>query len=500
MPKTLYGRLVAALLLLFGVTGIVFLVILRLFNDLYYKEVMQTLNGSIAMYVVAEEQLISAGEVNSDALSDLATTVMLVNPSVEVYLLDASGAIIGHAAPDEKLRRRRVDLGPLRTFIDAKEPLPILGDDPRSDSVRKVFSAAPVMDGEQLQGYLYAVLGGEQYESVSQTFRASHIRRVSLWAIAVTIAFAAATGLFVVFALTRRLRELIRGVQVFKDSDFHTPVAIPAADPDGDEIDRLTQSFNDMSERIAAQIEERDHIDQLRRELITNISHDLRTPLASMQGYIETLLLKEGTMDPAEQRDYLEIATRHGEQLGRLVEQLFELSRLQSDGVQPVMEPFSLAELLQDVAQQFQLAASNKDVRLQAALQPGLPFVLGDISLIERVLENIIENAVRHTPGGGTIRISLSAPTDEEGTVAASQRVKVQIANTGSDIPEDELPHIFERYYRVDPGADVGGPLKKRTGLGLAIVKRILELHNAPITVTSSPAQGTRFTFTLPVC
>src|SRR5207244_5552927 len=128
---------------------------------------------------------------------------------------------------------------------------------------------------------------------------------------------------------------------------------------DGDEVDRLAVTFNEMSSRIALQVAKLKEVDLLRRELVANVSHDLRTPLASLQGYLDTLLLKEGQLSAEEQRRFLEIASRHSERLGKLIEELFELAKLDSQVTPIRVEPFSMPELVQDVVQKFQLRAEG---------------------------------------------------------------------------------------------------------------------------------------------
>jgi hypothetical protein len=254
-----------------------------------------------------------------------------------------------------------------------------------------------------------------------------------------------------------------------------------------DEIGRMGRAFAEMVRRIGEQMQALKRTDAQRRELLANISHDLRTPMASMQGYLETLLLKEGSLTEEERRHYLEIALRHGERLNRLIGELFELGKLvcQETALNP--ETFPAGELVQDVLQKFQLAASQKGVRIEASLGEGLPFVLADIALIERVLQNLIENALRYTPEGGIIRVSLAR---EDG------RIAVQVSDSGAGIPAEQLPAIFDRFHQVEKGEQVGsGP----AGLGLAIAKRILELHGSHITATSTPGLGTTFTFDLPI-
>lgn len=301
-----------------------------------------------------------------------------------------------------------------------------------------------------------------------------------------TFAFSLIVAVIVFNLLTRRLRALTAAVEAFRAGGLTAPVRFPAADPRGDEIDRLGASFQEMSERISAQLKELEQTDVRRRELLANVSHDLRTPLASMQGYLETLLLRHGTLPPEEERMYLEIAAKHSERLGKLVGDLFQLTKLEAHDLQARPEAFPVSELAQDVAQKFQLAAQKRGIALGCRFDEGLPPVRADIGMIERVLENLIENALRHTPRGGAVRIEVEA---------AGGRVGVRVADTGRGIPQEELAGVFERYYRVDRGefADAS-----HAGLGLAISRRIVELHGGSIRVESTLGAGTTFSFDLP--
>jgi len=255
----------------------------------------------------------------------------------------------------------------------------------------------------------------------------------------------------------------------------------------GDEIDRLGATFQALTQRIRQQVQTLQHTDTLRRELVAHVSHDLRTPLAALHGYLETLALKDHQLTPQERRHYLDIAVRHSTRLGKLVAELFELAKLDAHETQVHPEAFSLAELVQDVVQKFQLLAQKKQQQLQAQLADDLPFIWADIGLIERVLDNLLQNALQYTAPGGTITVAL---TQQRYSIA------VQVKDTGDGILPEELPYIFERFYRAGQGRqDAAGGV----GLGLAIAKRILELHGSAIAVDSTVHGGTTFTFPLPI-
>ena len=302
------------------------------------------------------------------------------------------------------------------------------------------------------------------------------------------VVFSLLAALLVFNFLTRRLRVLAVAVDRFRDSGFTQPIHLTSANPKGDDIDRLGAAVQEMSERIAEQLDLLGQTDVRRRELLANVSHDLRTPLASIQGYLETLLLKHGTLSPEEERSYLEVAAKHSERLGRLIRDLFQLTKLEAHELKPQREAFPVAELVQDVVQKFQLAADKRGLQLSSRLAIQQAQVHADIGMIESVLENLIENAMRHTAAGGVVQVEV-VPLDKA-------RVAVRVVDTGRGIPSDQLPGIFDRYYRVNRGeaSDAGS-----TGLGLAITRHIVELHGGKIQVESVPDRGTTFSFDLPL-
>jgi PAS domain S-box-containing protein len=223
------------------------------------------------------------------------------------------------------------------------------------------------------------------------------------------------------------------------------------------------------------------------RELLANLSHDLRTPLASLQGYLELLLLQHDRLPPAEARNYLETAARQGERLSRLVVDLFDLARLEADDMQPDLEPLPPAELAQDLLQKFAPEAARRQVQLVGPDSAALPLVRADIGLVERLVDHLMGNALRHTPAGGAVGIALEVGVDS---------VRLCVHDSGAGIAAQDLPGLFERYHRA---ARVGGPDEGgHGGLGLAIARRIAQLHGSTLDVDSAPAQGTRVSFSLP--
>ena len=483
MFRTLYSRLALTLFILLAVVGIVLVQVIAHSSSMYQQEVAQKLNRELAAHIAAELPLIENREINRAALDELFHQLMVVNPSIELYLLDTQGAIIGFSAPEGTVKRQRVALAPVLDYINESPRFPLLGDDPRNGKRHKVFSAAPINGEQGLQGYLYIVLGGEQYDHVVQILGNSYIIDSAIRVLLVALGAAMLGGLVLFGLQTRRLRSLgavMRRYAVAGREAMTTRYASQGSD----EIDVLGEQFNAMADQIGSQFASLKKMDDVRREMIANISHDLRTPLTTLRGYLETMQIKGDELSETDKQQYLQTALSHSQRLGTMVEELFELARLDSCESVVYSEPFSMCELVQDVTQKFQLRASEQSIRLEASLNPDAPLVYGDIAMMQRVLENLLENGLRHTPAGGAININVDID---------SGNVEVQVADNGCGIPVEDVPHIFERFYQQD---------KHRTdsnsaGLGLAIVKRILELHNSVIQVSSKLEQGTTFSFRL---
>ena len=484
--NSLYAKLSAAMIAIIVVVGGGFVVIFQTTTTLYYEELTQRLNAPIAMYVTSQQSLMHTdGSVDSAALETLANRAMIINPTVEVYLLGTDGQVLAHALPPESVQLDRVAIQPIKDLIAGDVDMPFRGDDPRNPDASKIFSAWEVQTEGELQGYLYVILGGQKYDELVGTIRGSYSRDLGMWTIGTLLVLGAAMGLLAFALLTKRLRRLTTTVQRLSDSDFELDLGEHQSGRGSDEIDQLDRAFKAMAVRISEQVERLKATDRLRRELISNVSHDLRTPLASMQGYIETLLIKNGSLSNEERERCLRIARKNTQRLSELVDDLFELSKLESANVTPAFETFSLAELLQDTVQEFELDARHKNITLETAAPPDRTVVYADIGLIQRVLENLLKNAIHFTPAGGHIRIDVEK---------RPETVAVSVSDTGCGIADSDLNKIFDRFYRREPGdVDRTGS----TGLGLAIVKRILDLHDSRITVTSEVDHGTRFEFDL---
>lgn len=457
-------------------------------NKMHELEVVQGLSRDLARHIAHDTQLMDANGLMPNAVRQLFSQLMLVNPSVEVYLLDPNGRIVGNAAPEGRLRREQVDLAPVHRLLN-DEALPILGDDPRSIDGRKVFSAAPLRVNGQPAGYLYVVLLSEEHDRFAERGATSVALNTALWSIGLVALLCLIAGLTAFALITRPLRRLTETVAHFDiDGAPVVPPSPPVSDQpekaaSHDEIAVLDAAFRQMQTRLGEQWRSLTRQDQERRELVANISHDLRTPLASLHGYLETLSLKDATLSPDERRRYLGIALDQSRKVGGLAQSLLDLVRLEHGFVQPVLERFSLTDLVQDVFQKFELTAEARQITLKANFAPTGLTVCADLGLIERVLTNLLDNALRNTPIDGEVEVSL---------VPQGPFVEVTISDSGPGIAPELLEGLFLRPFNI-------GGARRDGGLGLRIVHRILQLHGREIRLIDVPGQGATFRFSLPV-
>ena len=452
----------------------------RYLSERHYEEAKQRLCWDLAAHLVKETNPLVNGLPDTAATHDIMHSMMVINPSVEVYLLDPTGQIIDYVVPNKNVKRTTVDLTPIHTFLNTSEQGFILGDDPKSPSGQNIFSAAPILEKGQLTGYAYIILSSQEQADLFSSLSGNYMLKTGSAMVSIMLLGALIIGLILVWFLTKNLRQIIDVFVRFKNGDLTSRISKKQTG----ELTLLADTFNDMADTIVENIDQIKSVEALRRELIANVSHDLRTPLSIMQGYIETLLIKTNIAEK-DREHYLNIVLSSSERLSKLVGQLFEFSKLESNQIEVAKEPFQISDLVNDVYFKYQLLASEKDIDLQLNTEGNLPLVFADVALVERVIQNLMDNALKFSHQGGKVTLHLKE---------APRGVEISISDNGPGIPEKEQPFIFERYHRArNPATKATG-----SGLGLAIVKKILDIHQATIQVKSSINQGATFWFQLP--
>jgi two-component system sensor histidine kinase BaeS len=295
------------------------------------------------------------------------------------------------------------------------------------------------------------------------------------------IGAAVVVALVLFYPARRRLRKLERAAQRLGEGDL----SARAPQRGGDEIARVSAAFN----RMAAELETRDAAlrtsDALRRQMMADVSHELKTPLTAMRGYIETLRMPEVVLDADRRHRYFETIDRETRRLERIVKDLLDLARYEHGGV--VLQPrlFDIERLFQNVAGRHERDVQREGVAIRIHVDPQADQVVADPDRIEQAIENLAANALRHTPRGGTVTLSA---TQADGVATLS------VSDTGGGIAPEHLPLVFERFYKVDEARGAGST---GSGLGLSITKAIIERHGGTIRVTSEPGRTT-FTIQLP--
>lgn len=302
----------------------------------------------------------------------------------------------------------------------------------------------------------------------------SALGRLRFWLLAlapVVLGLASVGSYFLADRMLRPLRTMTQTAKTISAGNLsqRLPVTTPT-----DEIGQLATTFNQMFERLHQAFEHQ-------RRFVSNASHELRTPLTVLRGQLEVALRK--ARSPEEYRQTLQTALTQAERLSRLTEQLLLLARTESAGWISHRKPVRLDRLALEVCQELRPLAEHKQLLLETACSSPI-VVQGDAELLRQAIFNLLDNAIKYTPAGGRVRLSLE---QQEG------RAQLIVADTGVGIPPDDLPHIFERFYRVDKARSVGG-----VGLGLALVREIITQHQGEIQVASVLHHGTTFTVSLP--
>ena len=302
-------------------------------------------------------------------------------------------------------------------------------------------------------------------------------------ALLLLVAGTAVMAILVFRPVHRRLRGLEQAAAAVGAGE----TAVRAPETGGDEVASLARRFNRMAADLDARVQELRDADRSRRQLLADVSHELMTPLTAMRGYLETLALPAAVKDDATRARYLGIVTEETLRLEAIIGDLLDLARLDDGGGSIEQERVPVGRLFDRVFARHQGALESRGVTLERDIAPGGDIVIGDERRLEQVLQNLVANAVRHTPRGG--RIALRASPDRADVVLV-------VEDSGPGIPAEHLPHVFDRFYRVDPARDArsGG-----SGLGLSIVRAVVEQHGGRVSASNGTMGGARFELRLPV-
>jgi two-component system sensor histidine kinase BaeS len=354
---------------------------------------------------------------------------------------------------------------------------------PDGGNISSIYISSPLRIHNQIVGAMF--LAEPQLSSPKFGFlqQIQQINQAILIASLVVAAVALCTSILLVRRLTQPLEDLTLAAEQMKQGKYTQRVSLPKT---LDELGYLGLTFNEMADTIEADITELRRQDQVRRDLIANIAHDLATPLTAIQGFSEALA-DNVISSPDERQEIAQRIGREVQRLRRLVADIQQMTSLEAGHAKLDLAPLDMHALVDETIAVIEPECEQQGIHVHNDIKPSTPQVVADSDRITQVLLNLLDNARRHTPAEGTIRI---------GAAVQSHYLLVWVSDTGTGIAAADLSHIFERFYRADRSrtTSTGG-----SGLGLSIVKAIITAHSGSIWAESTLGQGTRITFTLPI-
>jgi signal transduction histidine kinase len=481
-----------------GVVATVLVAFQRFEHETTYHRANAFLGRVVAMY----DDVLELRERHPQDFPGFLRNLVLFEPDTQLYLLDAEGTVLATSGQARLPPGFKVALAPVLEAV-APTPMPyVMGDDPERMDANAVIAAKPVRralirPGAPVAGYLYLVSHKAVPSDTRWQVLGSSIAKPALAAIVAVVGVASLLAWWVIATVTRPLRRLSDAVAAVGREGLGGGAADPdALDLPGveprDEFGQLAAGFRAMLATLRQQWEALRRLDHFRRQGVSNLSHDLRSPLTATAACLETLESRwQAAPGRDEDRQLVAVALRNTRNAARLVQSLGDLAQLDEPEFKLRAEVLDAGEVLDDIALRFGARAAERGVSLQALHPPegaGPPTAALDIELVERAIANLVDNALKFCRPGD--RITLAARRGD-GTVELS------VADTGPGIPAADLPHLFDRFFQSRPGvAPATGDGGK--GLGLAIVKRIAELHGGGVAVDSQPGVGTTVTLSLP--
>ncbi|MEA1988236.1 MAG: HAMP domain-containing sensor histidine kinase [Pseudomonadota bacterium] len=475
MLKALQSKLIRRytlyFMLTFFVMGICYFLISFSLANHYLQQVQTKIHLKVADTLIEDHQLVQQGKLNQQAVTDTFKRYMLLNPLLEIYLVDEHGHILKYSADAKKIKRQQINLKPVRTFLTNQQITEFpLGDDPRHMSGQKPFSVALLPNGY----YLYVIIQSSIEQEANRQLQESILLRVSAWSFIASLIIGVLLGGLLFLHLTKRIANLSSEVTSFK---LNPNKSITKPSHINDDLDELSHAVSDMSQQLQQQLQKLSESDKQRRFMISSLSHDLRTPLTSLLGYIEQSKQNKEDLN-------LEIAYQNGLKLKRYLDQLFDMSKLDMESFKLHKQEMSLSEFCFDVFQQYQLNHPEREWKI--VIQNNYLYQF-DACHLERAVCNLLDNAIKH--GQGAISLSLKKQ---------QQRLIISIGDYGPFIQSQDSFSSIELFSELCHIGDKPYNQKNGSGLGLAIVKSIVEKHNGELAYIREKHQNC-FVISLPL-
>ena len=479
-----FGLLIAISLSLIGYNAV-----RDYYTDVQYKRASEFAERLIDMHPLMWEEY-----TNSPArFGEKLRRYILYAPRLGLYLLDNNGAVLASAGESQLFwSNYRVNLAPVRDALQNDPDQPIFADDPDLRNELCLVAARPVgtpeINGQG--GWLYVVARYADTDTAPGSLLRAYALKTAGKIGLLTLGLGVLLTIAIMALMTRPLSALTRVAEHIRESGLQDADTLNQARDiphvsRHDEIGRLGRAFQEMLQRLRTEMSRVKKADGQRREMVASVSHDLRTPLTALTGQLETINLKGDALDKAQREQMIERALHNASHLRRLTDSLAEVSRLDSPEFIAEPEPTALGELADDITQRFVPIAESQGISLKADYPDAMALICVDAGLVERALVNLIDNALRVTPDGGAVRVSVDADTAQ---------VRLQVSDTGPGLNEADQGKVFDLFYQASKHRDTRGS----SGLGLAVVRRVAELHGGTAGVHSAPGQGATFYLEFP--
>ncbi|MBQ2256770.1 MAG: HAMP domain-containing histidine kinase [Clostridia bacterium] len=479
MFKSLFFKYITAFMLIIVVSFMLLIVIIGNIINGYSEQVKTDLitNSAAAAYAYVDEnyqkdipfsQFVAQ---NSQRTSDILQALTVNADGITILLADADGTLLMSRGVEQSL----FEVGQALPLAEMNEVLAgqtVHGTDTFAGELEQphVVHAYPLLHDGGVYGVLLVCADSSDWMDLRDS-TVQVIMAASLWVmLAALIAF-----YFITERIITPLKEMSRAAKSFAAGRFDVRVPVHG----NDEVAELATAMNNMAQSLEA-------LDKMRTSFMANVSHDLRTPMTTISGFIDSIL--EGAIPAEQQSYYLGIVSEEVKRLSRLVTQLLDLSRIQAGDRKFVSAPFDVCEVSRLILISFEQKIDEKRLEVEFACDDEHLYVLADRDAMYQIVYNLVDNAVKFSREGGVLRICLER-------VRKGQKIRVRVYNQGQGIAKEDLPYVFERFYKSDKSRGLD---KKGVGLGLYIAKTIIEAHHETISVDSVAGEWCEFTFTLP--
>ena len=455
---SIFSHISVLVFTLITIICLLFMGITYLSTSNFHEASMQLLNKDVAAHIAKFTSPFKDGGIDKKKADSVFYDAMVLSPSAEVYFLDTSGKVIAYHADVNDIKQWELSLENIKKLIASQGKEYIKGPDPRDPGNPKIFSAAEVLNGDKQLGYIYVILGSNK--NITKMLYNSYFSGLIIKVFFVIIILSILFSFFYINRFQKSFNYMLVILEKFQNGDFEARFPLNK----NGELEPVTAAFNKMADLLVYNIDRITKSEKERKDFIANISHDLRTPLSIARGYTETLLMKkEKHISPQEEGEFLQLVYKKMVQVEYMVKQLFDLSKMESVSFVPSKEPFVFSEILQEIVHESLSAAQEKNIKIDSSNSEDASWIFADVGMIERVIQNLVVNAIKHTPQNGSIKVSLEKD---------SGMLIFKIQNSGQILNEQMI-----NWFNNPKDTNLLSNRPANTGLGLVIVKKILQLH-----------------------